>query len=324
MKLNNDQFLSQFSDWYRSLQVYPQNKGPAVGTIAASLVVLDQLTDEYDLNIESHLAPKKTQIKGASGMAVAKLLAKFGETRPFAKEGGRTNRGVMSEIQKLLDCLRTLNLENFTIEERNKILNDFQKFLVDRVKDYHNRQKVKLVFDPAKSTWQNLQNLLDAAEKENKAGPVAQHLVGAKLQLRYPEIPISNESTFTADKPTKRRGDFIVRDTVFHVTVSPAISVYQKCKENLDDGLKVYLLVRDSRLASARENAYEFAQGQIAVQSIESFVSQNIDEISSFDRKTLVIRFSDLISLYNKRVDASETDKSLMIELPSNLIKGDG
>jgi len=59
---------------------------------------------------------------------------------------------------------------------------------------------------------------------------------------------------------------------------------------------------------------------QIAVESIESFVSQNIDEISGYKNDSLTLRLKDLIELYNQRVDEVETDKSLKIELPSNLL----
>ncbi|MCB9276283.1 MAG: DUF4928 family protein [Lewinellaceae bacterium] len=312
--------LQVFHNWYHSLEYYKQNNGPAMGTIAASLVVLDRLKKNYDLNLESHLAPKGTQIKGASGRAVSKILAEFGETRPFAKEGGRTNRGLLSEIQKLLEALKELNLGPIEKEKRDSIITEFQHYIVDRVKDFHNRQKVKLVFDPKFSTWQNIRNLLEAAAKENKAGPVSQHLVGAKLQLRFPDIEVSNESAFTADQQTKRQGDFAIGDSVFHVTISPMQGVFIKCQENIKEGFKPFLLVPDSKLAGARQLADEISKNQIAVESIESFVSQNIEEISHFKSSRLSKNLTILIEIYNERVDACEIDKSLMIELPSILI----
>jgi hypothetical protein len=176
-----------------------------------------------------------------------------------------------------------------------------------------------LFFDPKLSTWLTIKQLLAEAKREGKAGYVAQHLVGAKLQLRFPNITISNESASTADKPTNRQGDFTIGDTVFHVTVAPMQAVFEKCKQNLTEGLKVYLLVPDGKLAAARQMAEEFCNGHIAVESLESFVSQNIEEISSFSSHQLKTNISNLIKLYNQRVDAVEIDKSLMIELPSNL-----
>lgn len=99
-------------------------------------------------------------------------------------------------------------------------------------------------------------------------------------------------------------------------------SVFAKRKENLNDGLKAFLLEPDGKLAAARQLADEFSRNQIAVESLESFVSQNIEEISGFDNSSIKANFTELIQLYNHRVHAVEIDKSLMIELPSNLAKG--
>jgi hypothetical protein len=149
-------------------------------------------------------------------------------------------------------------------------------------------------------------------------------LVGAKLQFRFPDLKVSNESASTADKPTNRSGDFSVGNTVFHVTVSPMEGVYKKCQENLKEGLKVYLIVPDDKLAGARQLADQYGNGQIAVESLESFISQNIEEISVFASDKLKNSIVRLIKLYNERVNAVEVDKSLMIELPSNLQKYNG
>jgi len=312
-------YIQSFEEWYNSLKTVAVNKGPANGTIAAGLVILKSLKESYDLNFESYIAKGGMQIKGLSGSSVAEILNDFGEYRPFAKEGGRTNRGGPGEIKSLLQKLSELNLEILPEKDKNKILTSFQVYLVDRVRDYHNRQKIKLVFDHKLSTWQIVASLLETAKSEGKAGSVAQYLVGAKLQLRYPEIKISNESASTADRPTNRQGDFFVGDTVFHVTVSPMQGVYNKCVENLSQGLKVYLLVPDSKLIGARQSAEEYCGKQISVESLESFVSQNIDEISIFQSEKLKSSFVNLIRIYNERVNAVEVDKSLLIELPSNL-----
>jgi hypothetical protein len=136
-------------------------------------------------------------------------------------------------------------------------------------------------------------------------------------------VEVSNESASTADKPTNRSGDFTIGNTVFHITVSPMDGVYQKCIENLREGLKVYLIVPDGKLAAARQLAEQYCNGQIAVESLESFVSQNIEEMSVFASDNLKLSITKLVNIYNKRVNAVEVDKSLMIELPSNLNKYD-
>lgn len=137
---------------------------------------------------------------------------------------------------------------------------------------------------------------------------------------QFPSENIRNESSSAADDPQKLSGDFQIGDTVFHVTVSPGQAIIDKSKANLDTGLKVYLLVPDTRLVGARQNAENSAAGQIAVESIESFVSQNIEELAGFS-KARASQILQLLQTYNERVSQVETDKSLLIEIPQNLLQ---
>lgn len=314
------QLPEEFLEWYKSLKVVKVNNGPANGSIATALVVLNRLMQDYNLNFDVHVAEGGMQIKGASGAAVGAILKSFNEERPFAKEGGRTNRGGPSEIKSLLEGLKKLNFEAFDVKTRNEVLYKMQSFLVERVKDFHNKQKVKIIFNPALSTWHIIHDLLILATAEGKAGYIAQHLVGAKLQLRFPTIMVSNESASTADMQTQRPGDFLIGHTAFHITVAPMAAVFEKCKHNISQGYKPFLLVPDNKLIGTRQIAEQTSEQKIAVESIESFVSQNIDEISFFQKDNLITCIKDLITIYNSRVDEVETDKSLMIELPSNLL----
>lgn len=206
--------------------------------------------------------------------------------------------------------------------------NDFSKFFdndgnLRSISELYKLKRISFNFDSKLSTWKTIHNLYKSAYREGKAGYLMQHLVGAKLQLRFPNHKISNESASTADKPTNRSGDFAIGNTVFHVTVSPMEGVFRKCQENLEEGLKVYLIVPDNKLAAARQLAIVYCNDQIAVESLESFVSQNIEEISEFSQEQLTYNIVNLITTYNRRVDAVEIDKSLMIELPANLKKKD-
>ncbi len=311
--------LELFESWYRHLPVHKASGGPAKGTIAAALVVLERLRENYLLDINLHTAPGGVQIKSVSGQAVKKILARFGEIRPFVKEGGRTNRGLRDQIKIMLETLDKAHLESLSAEKRVDVLNEMQRFLVRKVEAFHKRERIKMVYDPSKSMWQNIQSLLSAARETGKEGPVAQHLVGAKLQLRFPEIAVSNESYSTADDQLGRPGDFYVGDTAFHVTVAPMIGVYEKCRHNLESGFRVFLLVPERAQTGARQNAELMAQGCIAVESIESFVGQNVEELSYFSRDKLRIGVRRLLEAYNNRVDVAETDKSMLIEIPRNL-----
>ncbi len=189
---------ASFEIWYHSLKRYAGGF-PARGTIGGALVVLDRLIENFDPDINAHTAGGGAQIKGASGDAVGRILERYGESRPFLSEGGRTNRGLRGDIKSMLVVINSLGLEVLTVDERNATLQSFQVFLVDRVRDYHNSQRLEIVFDGSKSTWQIVHDLLEKAGESRKAGPVAQYLIGAKIQLRFPHIVIDNHSYSTAD-----------------------------------------------------------------------------------------------------------------------------
>jgi hypothetical protein len=311
--------LEEFKGWFSTLRVHKASGGPARGTISAGLVILERLKTEYNLDLQAHRAPGGSQLKGAGGQAEKKILARFGEMRPFTAEGGRTNRGGPGDILSLLETLASLNLDTIEESERNTILNELQRFLVERVIDYHSRQRIKLTFDPTKTTWQTIQSLLTAAHETGKEGPVAQHLVGAKLELRFPDLAIGNESYSTADRQLGRPGDFMIGDTAFHVTVSPMPQLFDKCVENIKEGYRAFLLVPDRTLSGARQNAELMLPGKIVVESIESFVATNIEELSLFSKNKVVRGMRRLLETYNRRVSECEMDKSMLIEIPRNI-----
>jgi len=182
------------------------------------------------------------------------------------------------------------------------------------------RSPIRFNFDPSKSTWQSITDLLALARQKGKEGIVAQYLVGAKLALRFPDLKVENLSYSTADEQLGRPGDFYLGSTAFHVTVAPTMpALYEKFRRNMEQGYRVYMLVPDRCLVGARQSAEATASGKIAVESIESFVGNNIEELSRFSGDQLRDGFRRLLDEYNRRVDSVETDKSMLIEIPKNL-----
>lgn len=307
-----------FERWFLGLKKY--NGFPARGTISGALVVLDRLKTDFNLSIDAHTAKGGSQIKGASGATVAAILKQFGEIRHFVSEGGRTNRGLRGDVHGLLGILKEEKLESISSTSRNVFLKKIQRLLVDKVRDFHNRQRISFTYSSTKTGWQVIHDVLENAAQEGKRGPVAEHLVGAKLTLRFPDIKIRNKSYSAADEQAGEQGDFKVGDTVFHVTVSPMAGVYEKCKRNLDQGFRVYLIVPEELVVGTRQNTEQLMAGKIAVVSVESFVSQNIEEISIFTTNGLKEGFYRLFDAYNQRVNTVESDKSLQFEIPQNLL----
>lgn len=183
-----------------------------------------------------------------------------------------------------------------------------------------NRERIQFEYTTEKTTSYLIGDILDASRASGKEGPVAQYLVGAKLQLRFPGMSISNESFSSADQQTGRDGDFTVQDTAFHVTVAPMTAVYEKCVANLNDGKSAFLLVPARSVEGARQNADNVASGRIDVAAIESFVGFNVNEIATFGKGESAQALRKLLEIYNSRVKDVETDLSLMIDIPQNLV----
>lgn len=313
-----DDILTEFGTWFEAVASATKDSTPK-GTIAGALVVLERLRAGLEFDINAYIAPGGAQIAGASGAAVARILRRYGETRTFAREGGRTNRGLIGHMRDMLSVLGQSGLAAMSESARSEALDALQAYLVERVREFHNRQRLAPVFDPGVSMRYAISELLKLARLTGKEGPVAQYLVGAKLAVRHPGIAVGNESYSTADVQLGRVGDFKLGDTAFHVTVAPMPPVYDKCRANVLAGLRAFLLVPDRALIGARQIMDQMLPGKVAVESLESFIGQNIEELAEHSQSSMRQQVRRLFETYNARVDAVETDKSLMIEMPPNL-----
>ena len=309
---------SGFKGWYQSV-ANQRSTFPPKGTIGGALVVLERLRDNPDLDIRKHTAPGGSQIAGVGGSAVQRILSRYGETRRFLSEGGRTNRGLRGSIDQLLATLADSGFGELTHEQRLSAIDKLQTFLVDEVRRWHGTQRLAPKYVPTRPIWYFVSDLLEMAHDRGADGPVAEYLVGAKLQLRFPEHEVRNTSYSTADAQPGVFGDFDVGDTVFHVTVSPMPALYEKCVDNLNDGKMVYIVTLFSLVQATVMAANRHEPGRIAVTSVEGFVSQNLDELSEFTADESKSQLKSLLEIYNKRVDDVESDRSLLIKLPENL-----
>jgi hypothetical protein len=318
---NREQALHILRNWWDALPTYKHNNGlPAQGTLASALVVLDRLQQSYSLALENHTVDGGVQIAGLGRSKTTQILARFNREPLLLKECGRTNMGIPSQMCALLNALASLKLDALSQAERNAVLVEMQRWLVvERVSDYFSRERVKFDFIPEQTAWQTVHDILAAAKMVGKEGQIAQYLVGAKLALRFPDAQVRNDSYSTSDAQSGLPGDFVLGSTVFHVTVSPMPAHYDKCKANVHAGYDVFLLVPDRLVVGARQNTEGLLPGRISVQSIEAFVSQNLEELSGFARPQRKAGFRTLLETYNSRVDAIESDKSLLIEIPQNL-----
>ena len=311
-----------FEGWYS--RVLNQQRGfPPKGTIGGALVVLERLREAPDLDIGKHTAPGGSQVAGVSGGAVHRILSRYGETRRFLSEGGRTNLGLRGLIERLLDALTDSGFGELNYQLRASAIDEMQAFLVQEVRRWQCTQplapQLAPKYDPARPIWYFVSDLLEMARNRGADGQVAEYIVGAKLQLRFPGHQIRNTSYSTADAQPGVFGDFDVGDTVFHVTVSPMPALYEKCVDNLNDGKMVYIVTLFSLVQATVMAANRHEPGPIVVASVEGFVSQNLDEMSEFTADQSKSQLKSLLETYNKRVIEVEMDRSLLIKLPENL-----
>ncbi len=308
--------LSALRRWFESHRS-SSGEEPRTYVICAGLAVLERMRSSYPMSRSDYVTPGN-QVR-TSGPLIQSILERNGEVRRFTREGGRTTRATVPAAEGLVGELNELAaLADLSEEERGHLITDLQVWLVERVRNYLDQQAIEVELNLNKPSPQIVADILEAAG--SKAGAVAQHLVGAKLAVRYPSLEIENFSYTTADQQLGRPGDFVVGDTAFHVTVSPMPPVLEKCEANLRNGYRPMLLVLDSRLQAARQMAEAIAvQDRVSILAVESFVGQNIEELGEFGKGGLAEGFRKLLEAYNERVEEVETDRSLLIRLPENL-----
>ncbi|WP_261437350.1 DUF4928 family protein [Serratia proteamaculans] len=154
-------------------------------------------------------------------------------------------------------------------------------------------------------------------------GRVGQNSIGidTKLQLRFPDVEIGTDRANAADLHTDREGDFQVGTTAFHVTTAPMEKLISRCVENKRAGYRPVILTLESKVIAARQMADNVGMSeQISVQAAETFIGNNIEEIAIYDGDKIREGLARLIRTYNKRIDAIEIDKSLMIDEPRWLV----
>lgn len=306
-------------DWFNSRDLY-QDGLPAKGTVAAALHVLERLKVEFDLDVQCHLAKKGAQIAGLSGKRVSQLLLLFGEERTLSAVGGRSNRGTPGDIAALLQMIHGLNLSNENKATREHILTLMQEHLVRvHICKYFAIRRVKAVFNANSATSTAITSIIDDARHSGKAGAVAEHLVGAKLALRFPHIVVRNKGYAVKDQQHGFAGDFEIGTTVFHVTMSPMPELFTKLRDDIASGRRVYLIVPAEKVEGSRQNADTIGTDRIEVVAVETFIATNIDEMAEFDGNTLRSGFRRLLMKYNDRVAEVEVDNSLLIDIPQNI-----
>ncbi|MGP9504003.1 DUF4928 family protein [Specibacter sp. AOP5-B1-6] len=316
--------LNAVNDWYESKR--KSNGGMDTNNMTVGLILGDHLKVSFPLDRANYATD--SQVKGLSGSRISQILAEHGDPRRFTSEGGRTSRGTLGKADELATQINAAALaagyDDLDQAEKESVVYGLQAWFVVKIQqDYFGRQLVKAEINPNQPVSVSVNNILaDAISRGGHVGgAVAQHLVGAKLALRFPEHEVGNDSYSTADQQTARPGDFSIGNTAFHVTMSPSERLMsQRCKDNLSQGYRPVILVPQNRVVAALQLA-DNAQlvDQVSVIAIETFVGLNIEEMAFFTSQGVRTGIRALLEKYNERVTLSEPDPSLRIEIPEML-----
>ncbi|MBF57121.1 MAG: hypothetical protein CME80_05285 [Halomonas sp.] len=312
------QYLDAASAWYENQRA--KNGAMNTNVMNVGLAVSRMVADGLPISNERLFSKGKSQVRGLSGSTIAKILETHGETRLFTREGGRTSRGTVHLAEQFRDILNDItpfHSEGLPTIDISFLLEDFFTKCV-RI-DYFDKQTITVDIDPTKPVSAIVTDILNAAaERSDKpSGAVLQHLIGAKLQLRFPEIEIGLDQANAADMQTDREGDFQVGTTAFHVTIAPMEKLISRCVENRRAGYRPVILTPESRVLAARQMAENVGMpNQISVQAAEVFIGTNIEEIAIYDGDKIREGVARLIRSYNDRIESIEVDKSLMIKEP--------
>jgi len=156
--------------------------------------------------------------------------------------------------------------------------------------------------------------LLDEVMNRSQ-GRVEQQLVGAKLQLRFPNTQIEFNPTFAGDGQTSREADFCVGRIRVIVSVAPKGSHFDCAARLAQEGRDVYLVVSEKSLSQTRSSLRARNIRSVTVLTVTDYVSSNMKEIAHERAVTPSEMCQYLVDEYNRRI-AMDYDPSLRVEIP--------
>jgi|APTNR8051073442_1049403.scaffolds.fasta_scaffold15333_2 hypothetical protein len=257
------------------------------------------------------------QVLGLGKARVQTILKDYGIAQVLAEEGGRTSRGSLGTMQTYVAFLNDLH------DKHVADLGFVEAWWIDRVKEHFSAKPFKLRFDAAKGFQAIIADLLAQALKRQREstgtmyqGAVLQHLVGAKLELALPQLDITHNGASVADAFSDRAGDFVIDDSIIHITTSPGEAVIRKCQRNLDAGAKPIILTLAEGVTVVKVLAENTGiAGRIDIMDAEQFLAANLHELSLFKASARPDTLGKLVDTYNRIVSENETDPSLRIEI---------
>lgn len=314
------ELLGEATDWYEDHR--KRDKSARTNTINVGLIVSRMVRDGLPIPQERLLSENQSQVRGLSGTAIKKILAEHGEHRKYTSEGGRTSRGTIPKAQGLVARWNRVNIDGVDVAA---LADQLESFFVEKAKvDYFDKQRIKVDLNHRKPVSLTIGEILEAAaaREDRPTGAVLQHLIGAKLELRFPDLDVGRDKANTADLQTDRYGDFQLGTTAFHVTVSPMEKLMDRCRENLSEEVRPVIIVPASRVLAAKQLAEVAAiDHSVGIVEAESYIGTNIEELALYSSDQIREGLARLIRRYNERIADVESDLSLRVDEPKWLSK---
>jgi hypothetical protein len=293
-----------------------ENRMSGKGPLCVALVVTRYAARSgLPLDAEKLVTDSGGQVAGLGKANVQAILKDYGIEKVLAEEGGRTSRGSIWNMRACVELLNALHAEKLAD------LKAIEAWWIERVRAFFQGKPFILRFDSSKSLRSILRDLLDQADKRQRAatgtmyvGIVMQHLVGAKLDLVCGKV--THHGASVADEGSGRDADFLMGDVAIHVTTATGEALIRKCKRNLDSSLRPLIVTTTKGLSAAQVFAEQAGiADRIDVLDAEQFLASNLYEHGRFELKGRRETAERLIAKYNEIVDACEGDPSLLIHL---------
>lgn len=287
-------------------------RGASINTLCGVAVVLDRLCEAAPLTDE-HVITTGGQLRGGRGSNLKAVLRKYGMRDDLLSDGVTTR-----STQRFRDFMAAIRYGEALSELNQAEREDAVRLLMESVQERVIRSTTRdpLVIDLSnrKSLTAQIAAMLRLS-RERSRGRIEQHLVGAKLEERFGRDRVNRERAYAADVQTSRAGDFAIGNTIYHVTASPMPSLTAKIMANLAANYTPVLIVPGDALARASELMIASGlENQVEMFALEMFLTQNILEMADSEGIDHAAMLERVLSIYNERIQETETDHSLRID----------
>jgi hypothetical protein len=279
------------------------------------LCILDMIGDSDGPLSEDDAYTYDYTLKNSRAKAIPKLLEKYS----FPLHLGMSAEGITTRGAPGLRLFRAIDgggiIANLPREKRALFLGEAIELVRGEMLKVIGQGPVEIDSHRFDQTNTFVESLFKALENRSN-GRVEQALVGAKLQLRFPNIPVPNNPGFAGDRQTGRDCDFEVENLRIIVSVSPKDQHFESAVSLADKGYTVYLIVSEKSFASAKKRIKRTNnRGTIIVSDVEHYVTSNMSEISTERKITDREMCLRLVKEYNQRIIV-DYDNSLQVKEP--------